>query len=153
MCRQGTFSLRQSRGTRFIKMQSLQGSGFLALPWFMQVGESSKMNCGLHCALGECAYPPSSRKSSSAFNTFKRSRSSLAIGVSLSPLQRELRANPPAAAESVLELKRHGYDQLHCNRLVVQVRCCSYLHCRVVTPSAATNLASSRGISYQAKID
>jgi hypothetical protein len=58
MCRQGILSLQQSAGTRFIKMHSPQGRGTPVLPWFMQVGESSKINRGLQRALGECRYPP-----------------------------------------------------------------------------------------------
>ena len=38
----------------------------------------------LHRALGECWYPPFSRKASSASNTVKSSRSSFAMGLSLS---------------------------------------------------------------------
>src|SRR6266581_7275188 len=86
----------------------------------MQVGESSKINCGLQGALGECPYAPFSKNSSSNFRTSRRSRSSFCIlhphislevwtlipgiAVTLVTLQRDIghRAAVPASHRNVV---------------------------------------------------
>src|ERR1700689_2514662 len=49
----------------------------------MQLGESSKMNCGLHGVRTERPYPPFSRKLSSNFRTSNKSRSSFCMSASI----------------------------------------------------------------------
>jgi hypothetical protein len=53
MWRHGIFSSLWWDGIQCINTQSLHGAGFSLQSKFMQVGESSKMNCGLHGSRGE----------------------------------------------------------------------------------------------------